>query len=403
MLVSLMFEVHQPLRLKMSNYKVNSLREFKKGCFDWGLSKEVIERASKKCYLPANSIILDEIVKAKDEGNELKVSFSISGIFIEQARMYKPEVIESFKRLARTGYVEFLGQTYYHSLASLFDGFDEFREQVRLHRRLMRKEFGADPQVFENTEFIYNDKIAEEVSRLGFKGMLTEGAERVLGWRSPTYLYASRSGIKLLTRHYRLSDDVGFRFSSRSWDRWPLTADKFASWLSNLQGQYVLLAMDYETFGEHHWPESGIYEFLRYLPTEVLSKGLKFANPAEIVERFQPSGLLEVPPGSTLSWADVDKGVGAWLGNRMQRTAFEEIQKLGPLVKRSNRREALEVWRLLQISDHFHYMYTGLGGPEEVHQYFSPFKNPLNAFIAYMKALLSLTRVLVEKARRRTS
>jgi alpha-amylase len=388
----------------MSDCRVSSLREFKRSCFDWGLSKEVIERASKKCYLPANSIILDEIIRAKDEGKEFKVSFSISGIFVEQVRMYRPEVMESFKRLARTGYVEFLGQTYHHSLASLFDDFDEFREQVKLHRRLMKKEFGVEPQVFENTEFIYNDRIAEEVSRLGFKGMLTEGAERILGWRSPTYLYTSRSGMKLLTRHYRLSDDVGFRFSSRSWDQWPLTADKFASWLSNLQGQYVLLAMDYETFGEHHWPESGIYEFLRYLPTEVLKKGMKFANPSEIVERLQPSGLLEVPPGSTLSWADVDKGVGAWLGNKMQRTAFEEMQKLGPLVKRSRRREAIEVWRLLQISDHFHYMYTGLGGPEEVHQYFSPFKNPLNAFIVYMKALLSFTRVLVgEKVRKRTS
>jgi len=321
-----MFEVHQPVRIKLGKRRVEGLEEFKKEWFDWDLSKEVIERTSRKCYEPANSIILEEVQRAKDEGERFKVSFSLSGILIEQLKMFRPEIIESFRQLVKTGDVELLCQTYYHSLSSLFRDPSEFREQVEMHRKLIKKEFGYESVTFENTEFIYDDAIGDVIAKLGFNAMLTEGAERILGWRSPTYLYKTKSGLRLLMRHYKLSDDIGFRFSNRSWNQWPLTADKYAGWLSKLQGQFVLLAMDYETFGEHHWPETGIYEFLRYLPREVLKRGLKFATPKEIAEKIEPVDVIEVSPSSTLSWADIDKGIGAWAGNIMQRTALEEVE-----------------------------------------------------------------------------
>ncbi len=373
------------------------MKEFVEKWFDWPLSREVIKRASKKCYIPANSILLEEMQRARDMGRSFRVSMSLSGILVEQLEMFMPEALESFRKLVKEGDVELLGQTYYHSLASLFSGPEEFKEQVRMHARLMRKVFGVRPEVFENTEFIYNDEIAEIVKGMGFKAILTEGAERILGWRSPTYLYSAPNGLKLLMRHYRLSDDVGFRFSNRDWEHWPLTADKYAGWLSNLQGQFVLLAMDYETFGEHHWPESGIYEFLRHLPREVLSRGLEFSYPSEVAE-LEPADVISISREDTLSWADLDKGIGAWAGNPMQRAALKEVEELGWFVKG---REAKRVWRLLQISDHFHYMFTGTGGPEEVHGYFSPFKNPLMAFINYMRALLAFLKA-VRRATSRT-
>lgn len=385
-----MFEVHQPIRLRPYEGRVRSLKDFVEKWFDWSLSREVIERASRKCYLPANSILLEEMQRARDQGERFKVSMSLSGILVEQLEMFMPETLESFRRLVKEGDVELLGQTYYHSLASLFSRPEEFKEQVRMHIRLMRKVFGFKPNVFENTEFIYNDEIAKFVKDMGFKAILTEGAERILGWRSPTYLYSAPNGLKLLMRHYRLSDDVGFRFSDREWEHWPLTADKYVGWLSKLQGQFVLLAMDYETFGEHHWPESGIYEFLRYLPREALSHGLKFSYPSEVAE-LEPADVISISKEETLSWADIDKGIGAWAGNLMQRAALREVEELGWILKG---REAKRAWRLLQISDHFHYMFTGSGGPQEVHNYFSPFKNPLLAFVSYMRALLAFVKVV---------
>ena len=389
-----MFEVHQPVRIKLGKRRVEGLEEFKKEWFDWDLSKEVIERASRKCYEPANSIILEEIQRAKDEGERFKVSFSLSGILIEQLKMFRPEIIESFRQLVKTGDVELLCQTYYHSLSSLFKDPNEFKEQVEMHRKLIKREFGYEPVTFENTEFIYDDAIGDVIAKLGFKAILTEGAERILGWRSPTYLYKTKSGLRLLMRHYKLSDDIGFRFSNRSWNQWPLTADKYADWLSKLQGQFVLLAMDYETFGEHHWPETGIYEFLRYLPRKVLKRGLKFATPKEIAEKIEPVDVIEVSPSSTLSWADIDKGIGAWAGNIMQRTALEEVEGIGKIVRT---KEEKEIWRLFQISDHFHYMFTGMGGPMEVHGYFSPFKDPVLAFVTYTRGLLAFLRLLLTK------
>lgn len=390
MRIVLMFEVHQPIRLRPYEGRVRSLKEFVENWFDWPLSKETVERASKKCYIPSNSILLEEMVRARDMGRRFKVSMSLSGVLIEQLEMFMPEALESFRKLVKEGDVELLGQTYYHSLASLFSEPDEFKEQVRMHAKLMRKTFGFNPTIFENTEFIYNDEIAEVVKGLGFKAMLTEGAERVLGWRSPTYLYSAPNGLKLLMRHYRLSDDIGFRFSDRRWEQWPLTADKYAGWLSSLQGQFVLLAMDYETFGEHHWPESGIHEFLRYLPREAFSRGLEFSYPSEVAE-LEPADVISIPKEGTLSWADIDKGVGAWAGNIMQRAALKELEELGSLAKGG---EARRVWRLLQISDHFHYMFTGSGGPKEVHDYFSHFKEPVLAFATYMRALLNFVKVV---------
>ncbi len=355
--------------------------------FDKKLNEEVFRKVAFKCYRPTLTILQELLESSRDWDRPFKVTFGISGPFLEQAGLYEPELVDMLRALVRTGSVEILGNTYYHSLASLFPGDkSEFIEQVKLHTSFVRETTGYQTRVFENTEFIYNDTIAKTVESLGFLGILTEGAESVLGWRSPNYLYsvAGSKNLKLLLRHYRLTDDIGFRFSQKTWVGYPLTADKYASWLSSTPGDMILLAMDIETFGEHHWADTGIFEFLKALPNELKSKpGLIWATPQDIISDLSTSGSLSVPEDRTISWADVEKDASAWVQNPLQRVSFDRLVNLQEYVREVGKKEVTNVWRLLQQSDHLYYMSTKGGGPGEVHSYFSPHSSAAEAFSVF--------------------
>ena len=377
------FQVHQPMRL-------NKFSVFTKDApyFDEDRNKIVFERVSRKCYLPTNKILLDLI----NSNNKFKIAFSLTGVFIEQCKKYAPEVLDSFKELAKTGNVEFLNETYYHSLAALFSE-NEFKEQIELHRKTIFELFNQKPKVFRNTEAMYSNNIAKLIESLGYEGIITEGHESILGWRSPNYLYSPNGCNKIaaLLRNYKLSDDIGFRFSARWWEEYPLTADKYAMWLSKCEGQCVNLFIDYETFGEHQWEDTGIFNFLKHLPSEVAKyPNLDFKTPSEIVSLNKPVGVIDVP--HTISWADIQRDLSAWLENDMQRLAFEQMAKLEEHVKKNP--ELLHTWRLLQTSDHFYYMCTKWFADGDVHKYFNPYSNPYDAFINYMNILQDLKRKL---------
>ncbi|MEM2026617.1 MAG: polysaccharide deacetylase family protein [Candidatus Bathyarchaeia archaeon] len=395
--ICLIFEVHQPLRLNR-NFKMEILargnidiKDLYKIYFDEKVNRDIFLRVCEKCYLPASKIILEQIDRFKMDRNKFKVSFSLSGVFLEQCEMWSPDLLDIFKQMVKTGCVELLCQTYYHSLSSL-NPIDrsEFLEQIEMHRETIKELFGYMPETFENTECIYNNEIAEKVGSLGFKAIVTEGADRILGWRSPNFIYrAKNSPIKVLLRHYKLSDDIGFRFASTQWDQWPLTADKYASWLAHTPGQVLVLFLDYETFGEHYWAESGILEFLRWLPIEVCKwENLRWATPSEVIKKYAPCGVIDVPVERTVSWADAERDTSAWLSNPQQRISFNLLNEIGLLVKGLNNRDLLKIWRYLQISDHFYYMYTGGGESGIVHDSFNPYGNPIEAFIAYIGVLL---------------
>ncbi len=392
------FEVHQPRRLKRTFFWEHQIfkRVKKKELFDYyfdrAKDREIFERACKKCYFPSNQILLDLIEKYKKEKKQVKVSFSLSGVFLEQCEMFNKDLLESFKQLAETGCVEFLNQTYYHSLASLYPERDEFIEQVKMHRQAVKDLLGYTPKVFENTELLYNNAIAKTVEKLGFKGIYTEGTERVLAGKSPNHLYTPKGckKIRVLLRNYKLTDDIGFRFSARWWSEWPLTADKYASWLAATPGHCINIFPDYETFGEHHWPETGIHDFLKHLPREILKWWhLHMATPSEIVEEYSPVGEIDVPElGGTVSWADLERDASCWLGNTMQWAYYTSVRGLEPFVKESEDKDFLKVWRCFQTSDYLYYMFTSGGAPGEVHSYFSPFGSPVDAFVTAQSAIL---------------
>ncbi len=346
--VSLNFQVHQPFRLAtfQPNGNISNSQIFDH-YFNHGLDKWIFDRVSSRCYFPANTTILELIDEFKKEKKKFKVSYSITGVFLELCERYNKDLIETFKQLAETKCVEFIGETYYHSLASLFDDKTEFIEQVNMHRQIIKDLLGFKPKVFVNTEMIYNNLIAKVVEDLGFKGIFTEGTERILGWRNANYVYVRKfcfpgdprpeKRIRVLLRNYRLSDDIGYRFSAKDWNEWPLTADKYAAWLSATPGQCINLFMDYETFGEHQWPESGIFWFLKALPSEVLKyENLEFCTPSEIIKKYEPVGEIDVFELSTISWADMERDVSAWIGNRMQQVCFEELKNLEKHVKKLN-------------------------------------------------------------------
>jgi alpha-amylase len=404
--VCLMFEVHQPFRLNR-NYHSDLLFEGKVATknlfdlyFDNELNRYVFERAARKCYLPANKIILEQIEKSKNAGKPFKVTYGISGVFLEQCELWKPELIESFKWLAETGCVEFMEETYYHSLASLY-GADrsEFVEQVKMHRQLMMSLLDFEPQFIENTELLYNNAIAKTMEGQGYKGTVTEGIEQTLMGRSPNYVYKAKdSDLRVLLRNYRLSDDMGFRFSSTNWNEYPLDATKYSRWLAGTQGQVIVIFIDYETFGEHHWPEGGIHEFLRYLPEEVNKwHHLNWRTPSEIIELHEPVGEVDVHEYSTVSWADIERDTSAWIGNPMQNVCYDSLKELEPLVKGIGDKNLTRLWRYLQVSDHLYYLSMKGGGPGDVHNYFSSMGSPVEAFAVYSRILSDLeARVRLE-------
>jgi alpha-amylase len=387
------FEVHQPYRIRKDFHseiskgkKIEKLFEI---YFDNEWNKDILKRVATKCYRPSNEIMLENIDKFRGEKKQFKIAYSISGVLVEQLERWAPDVINSFKNLAKSGCVEFLDQTYYHSLSSLFStDREEFIEQILLHNDLMKDVFRYAPMIFENTEFIYNDSIANVLEKLGYRAVFTEGVERILTWRSPNYIYKSASAsIPILLRNNQLSDDIAFRFSARDWVGWPLTADKYAAWLSTMPGQCINVFIDYETFGEHQWQETGILEFLKWLPREILRyDDLHFKTPSELISSHIPVGEIKVHDFDTVSWADVERSTKAWFGNDMQRTAYNALKNLEPYVKKTKDENIFKLWRTLQVSDLLYYMFTELGSSGLVHGYFSS-QPPVQAFWAFTRVL----------------
>ena len=376
------FQVHQPDRLRQFRFfdignDFHYLDDF--------ANRTIVRRVAERCYLPANRLLHDLILR---HNGAFKVAFSISGVAIEQFERYAPEVIDSFKALAATGCVEFLAETYSHSLASLSSQ-SEFKKQVKQHADLMKRTFGVKPTVFRNTELVYSDAIGAAVADMGYNVMLTEGAKHILGWKSPNFVYvnAINPRLKLLLRNFNLSDDIAFRFSDKGWSGWPLTADKFADWaVSALEKDDVLnLFMDYETFGEHQRSASGIFDFLNAVPAAILSRSLDFCTPSEAAQKNQPVAPLHVP--FPISWADEERDTSAWLGNELQEEAFNKLYSLESDVYKTKDENLISVYRKLQESDHFYYMCTKFFSDGSVHSYFNPYDTPYEAFINYMNVL----------------
>jgi alpha-amylase len=395
--ICLYFQVHQPFRLR-------TYRFFDIGAdhyyYDDYQNKRIVRRIANECYLPANEILLGLI---NEFGSAFKVTFSISGTAIEQLKKYSPEVIDSFKRLAKTGNVEFLAETYSHSLVGLNDP-AEFKRQVKEHDASIKELFGVSPTAFRNTELVYSNNIAGQVLEMGYKAILTEGAKQLLGWKSPNFLYCSapHQRLKLLLRNYQLSDDIAFRFSQKDWSEWPLTAEKYVAWVKNVdpKQELVNLFMDYETFGEHQKAESGIFGFLRAFPEQLIKTGKWiFRTPSEIAEDLQPVAGIDCP--YPISWADEERDLTAWLGNDLQNEAYSSLFKVADLMATCTDAELHRDWNRLQTSDHFYYMCTKWFSDGDVHQYFNPYGSPYEAFLNYMNIqadFLIRVREYAEKA-----
>ena len=389
--VCLYFEVHQPIRLnRFSVFHIGD-NNSNSSYFDRKLNQEIFEKVARKCYLPTNNLLLNLI---NQFDGRFKISFSLTGTFVEYCEQFVPELIDSFKELFKTGSVDMIEETYYHSLSSLYDEMDEFEEQVRMHRQMLKDMFNYKPRVFRNTEAIYDNRIAKKVEEMGYKGIITEGTEKILHWRSPNYLYKPVNvNLKALLRNYTLSDDVGFRFSAKLWKDHPLTADKYAYWMANNEGDIVNLFMDYETFGEHHWEDTGIFDFLSHLPGEIFKhEHLDFVTVSEAVERYEPVGEIDAP--WAISWADADRDVSTWLGNDMQVACFNELKNIGRKAKEKGDEDLLNTWRRLQTSDHLYYVSTKGMEDGDVHAYFSPYDGPYDGFINYMNILQDLKQKL---------
>ena len=380
------FEVHQPYRLRPYDFfDIGNNGSY----FDDAKNRAVVRKVGDKCYLPMTDLLLELIER---HGDEFRCSFAVTGTALEQFRDWYPEVLDNFKRLAATGCVEFLGETYYHSLSSLFSD-REFGEQVRLHSNLMHTEFGVHPTAFRNTELIYSNHVASLAADLGFQGLLMEGADRILDWRSPNFVYRPRFAphLKVLTKNYRLSDDIAFRFSDRNWSGWPLNANKYAEWVHALagNGNTLNLFMDFETFGEHQWADSGIFNFMRDLPDAIRRHpDFAFRTGSETMNEYAAVG--DIDAYDPVSWADTERDLSAWLGNSMQREAIEALYELEERVHFLGDPDLLAVFRKLQTSDHFYYMCTKYFNDGDVHKYFSPYQTPHEAYVYYMNALQDL-------------
>jgi alpha-amylase len=378
------FQVHQPFRLRRYSVFDNS-----PSYFDDRANSEILRKVATKCYLPANQTIYDMI---KRHDGRFRCSYSLTGVFLDQCEKYMPEVLESFQRLVETGCVELLSETYYHSLSFLYSR-DEFEAQVGLHRARMKELFGVTPRVFRNTELIYNNEVAWAAKQMGYKAVICEGVDNLLGYRSPTYLYTPPDGndIRLLLKNYRLSDDIAFRFSNRGWAEWPLTAEKFARWVHDVNGNgYVVnLFMDYETFGEHQWSDTGIFDFLYHMPEKVLElPDNDFKTPSECVDAYKVDGEYDAP--HVISWADTERDLSAWLGNAMQANALHEIYRMEEDVKATGDEAIIEDWRKLLTSDHYYYMCTKYFADGDVHKYFNPYDSPYDSYINFMNVRSNL-------------
>jgi alpha-amylase len=393
--ICLYFQVHQPYRLRRYNY-FDVGREHR--YFDDAHNREVLLQVAERCYLPATAM-LDRLLARHPR---FAASLSLSGTLLEQLNAWAPSSLEAFRRLAASGRVEFLAETSHHSLAWLASR-REFTDQIALHRSRLSELIGADARVFRNTELIYSDPLARCVEELGFRGILADGVEPLLGGRSPARLYraATPGGLPLLVRHYRLSDDIAFRFSDRSWPEWPLTPEKYDRWVSSVEGDVVSLFMDFETFGEHQRQETGIFEFVeRWVDRRLARRGAAFLTPTAAIEGLPAGDALSAP--RLLSWADEARDISAWQGNDLQRDALGKLFALERRVRASGSDALAEDFRRLSTSDHFYYMATKSAGDDRVHAYFSPFESPYDAYITYMHVVSDLERRLPRPARSRS-
>jgi len=414
------FQVHQPLRLSQLRFfdiEDSTITNYFDG-LKYATNEFFIKKVGVKSYHPVNSLILKLLKKYK----EFRVSYSISGITLDQFEMYDPSLIASFQKLVKTKQVEILGETYYHSLSWLYSK-EEFIKQVLLHREKIWKIFKKRPKVFRNTELIYNNELGNFMRNLGYEGILAEGWDKYLGGRSPNFVYKSKKfnlqkdeielinkykfvdtpkdEIGLLLKNYKLSDDIAFRFSNSDWVDYPLDADKFANWVASAPGETVNLFMDYETFGEHQWEDSGIFEFLKALPEALLSRNITFKTPSETLTTHEPKEVIDMH--DFVSWADVERDTSAWLGNKMQREAAKLVYECENLINdatsllsKPKKDFIYTTWRRLQTSDHFYYMSTKYWNDGDIHKYFSPYDSPYDAYINYMNVLNNF-RVQLEK------
>ena len=379
------FQVHQPYRLRHYTAFDHSPRYF-----DEFKNASICRKVANKCYLPSNRLLLDVIRRLE---GRFKISYSLTGVILEQFKKYCPEVMSTFDALAETGCVEFLGETYYHSLSFLYSR-DEFVAQINKHTEMIQKLYGQTPRVFRNTELIYSNALAETIEKMGrFDAVITEGADHILGERHSNFVYRPPhcERLKLLLKNYSLSDDIAFRFGNRGWKEFPLTADKFATWVNrvNGNGHCINLFMDYETFGEHQWEDTGIFSFMSHLPEKILKHpDNSFMTPSEIIDSYDAVDVIDVP--HIISWADTERDLSAWLGNPMQSGALHDIYKIEKLVKQTQNEELLADWRQLQTSDHFYYMCTKYFADGDVHKYFNPYESPYDSYINFMNVLSNL-------------
>lgn len=385
--ITLYLHVHQPWRVR--DYTIFDTAHahdyFDDGSETDRNNAKVLRKVADKSYRPMNALL----EKLLDKHPDFKVSLSITGTFIEQAQAWAPDVIESFQRLVATGRVEIVAETYYHSLAFFYSR-EEFERQVEAHKSKIRDLFGVETSVFRNTELAYNDDLAKWADGYGFKGILAEGWDPVLEWRSPNFVYrpAGTEQIKLLLKNYRLSDDLAFRFSNQAWEQWPLTADTYESWANESvhDAQLINLFMDYETFGEHQWADTGIFDFFEHFVGRWLSNpDNTFYTVSEAVDGHEPAGELSMP--QTVTWADTERDLTAWLGNSMQQEALRHLYALEEDILRTNDLDLIADWRKLQTSDHVYYMCTKWFTDGDVHAYFSPYESPYDAFLYFMNAL----------------
>jgi len=394
--IVLYLHVHQPYRVRhYTVFDAGVHHDYFDTNYDSDTSNErIAQKVSEKSYLPTNARLLQML----HEHPEFKLSLSITGTIIEQLEKSAPEALKSFQELTKTGRVEIVAETYHHSLAFFYSR-SEFEAQVKMHADKIKEVFGLTPTAFRNTEFSYNNDVAYWADKAGYKAILTEGWDPILGWRSPNFVYrpAYTENIRLLMKNYRLSDDIAFRFGDRSSPVWPLTADKFTRWLGDEQGVTNFdLFMDYETFGEHQWGETGIFDFLTHLPKEWLkNKHHTFMTVSEAAEAFEPVDQVDVP--HTITWADTERDLSAWLGNSMQTTAIESLYGLQDHILGSGDLSLIEDWRRLTASDHFYYMCTKWFNDGDIHAYFSPYNTPYEAYMNFMNAYHDLKFRLAEK------
>jgi alpha-amylase len=394
--IVLYLHVHQPYRIRhYTVFDTGAKHDYFDAEYDSQESNErILKKVAEKSYLPTNARLL----KLLQENPDFKVSLSITGTVIEQLEKWSPAALESFKALCHTGRVEIVGETYHHSLAFFYSR-AEFEMQVDMHRRKVEEVFGQTPKVFRNTELAYNNDLAYWADKAGYKGILAEGWDKVLDWRSPNYVYRPTytDNIRLLMKNYKLSDDIAFRFGDREWVEWPLTADKFSHWLSEDQkATNFNLFMDYETFGEHQWEESGVFDFLDHLPKEWLkTPDHTFMTVSEAIDSFDATDTVDVP--ETITWADTERDLSAWLGNAMQATSINSLYEMQSAIIATGDFALIEDWRRLQTSDHFYYMCTKYFNDGDIHAYFSPYETPYEAYINFMNAYRDLQFRLAEK------